>query len=100
MKGAALLTLSMILLSPISATHIHAMDRQSDQNQARNQMKSGKVKSLREIEGIVIPRMGGAEYLGPEYDSIAQVYRLKFIDKGRVIFVDVDARTGQILQRR
>jgi uncharacterized membrane protein YkoI len=40
------------------------------------------------------------EYLGPEYDGNAQVYRLKFIDGGRVIFVDVDARSGSILRQR
>jgi uncharacterized membrane protein YkoI len=40
------------------------------------------------------------QYLGPEYDPSAQVYRLKFINKDRVIFVDVDARTGNILRQR
>jgi uncharacterized membrane protein YkoI len=44
--------------------------------------------------------MKGMEYLGPEYDPEARVYRLKFIDNGRVIFVDVDARTGAILRQR
>ena len=37
------------------------------------------------------------QYLGPEYDPTAMAYRLKFIQDGRVVFVDVDARTGQIL---
>jgi uncharacterized membrane protein YkoI len=37
------------------------------------------------------------QYLGPEYDPTAMAYRLKFIQGGRVVFVDVDARTGQIL---
>jgi uncharacterized membrane protein YkoI len=40
------------------------------------------------------------QYLGPEYDSFAQVYRLKFIDKDRVIFVDVDARSGEIIRQQ
>lgn len=71
-----------------------------DQGKAREQMNSGKVLSLREIEGRIVPRMRGMEYLGPEYDGNAQVYRLKFIDGGRVIFIDVDARSGQILRQR
>jgi len=71
-----------------------------DQGKAREQMNSGKVLSLREIEGRIVPRMRGMEYLGPEYDGNAQVYRLKFIDGGRVIFVDVDARSGSILRQR
>ncbi|MEE9433545.1 MAG: PepSY domain-containing protein [Sphingorhabdus sp.] len=74
--------------------------RRGDQVNAREQMKSGKVMSLREIEARVLPRMRGKEYLGPEYDSGAQVYRLKFIEKNRVIFVDVDARSGRVLRQR
>ena len=48
---------------------------------------------LREIEERVLPSMPGMEYLGPEYDPTAMAYRLKFIRDGRVVFVDVDART-------
>mgnify|MGYP000850427515 CR=1 FL=1 len=44
--------------------------------------------------------MNGAQYLGPEYDPVALAYRLKFIRDGRVIFVDVDARTGSIIRQR
>jgi hypothetical protein len=55
---------------------------------------------LREIEANIVPRMRGMQYLGPEYDSSAQVYRLKFIDRDRVIFVDVDARTGNVIRQR
>lgn len=41
--------------------------------------------------------MPGMQYLGPEYDAAAMAYRLKFIRDGRVVFVDVDARSGSIL---
>jgi len=74
--------------------------RNSDQKNAREQKKAGKVLALRQIETRVLPRMKGMQYLGPEYDSTAQVYRLKFIQKDRVIFVDVDARSGRMLKRR
>jgi hypothetical protein len=61
-------------------------------------MRAGNVLSLRQIEGQVVPRMRGQQYLGPAYDSTAMAYRLKFIDqKGHVTYVDVDARTGRIL---
>jgi hypothetical protein len=69
------------------------------QGAARKEMRAGNVLSLREIERRVLPTMGDAEYLGPAYDSAAMAYRLKFIKKGRVMFVDVDARTGKILRR-
>jgi uncharacterized membrane protein YkoI len=77
-----------------------AQARRDDQGGVRQDVQEGKVKSLRQIEGSVLPRMRGMQYLGPEYDSVAQVYRLKFINKDRVIFVDVDAKTGTILRQR
>jgi uncharacterized membrane protein YkoI len=77
-----------------------AQARRGEQVQARMDMAAGQVKPLREIERKVIPRMRGMQYLGPEYDSLAQVYRLKFIDKDRVIFVDVDARSGEIIRQQ
>ncbi|ASK88126.1 PepSY domain-containing protein [Sphingorhabdus sp. SMR4y] len=76
-----------------------AADRRGEQNEARAQMMAGKVKSIRSIENRILPRMGDSEYIGPEFDPGAQVYRLKFIRDGRVIFVDVDGRTGSILRQ-
>ena len=69
------------------------------QGQVRRDMKAGAVRSLREIEQRVLPAMPGMEYLGPEYDPAAMVYRLKFIRQGRVVFVDVDARSGTIISQ-
>jgi hypothetical protein len=86
---------SIVFLSPVTAD-----PRRGEQNEARQDMRAGKVKSLREIEANVVPRMRGMQYLGPEYDPTAQVYRLKFIDRDRVIFVDVDGRTGSVLRQR
>ena len=71
----------------------------TDQDQARREMQAGRVLSLRQIEKRILPQMKGSEYLGPAYDSAARAYRLKFIKKGRVTYVDVDARTGRIINR-
>lgn len=84
----------------VTAVPAHAVQRDNEQKVARAQMMAGKGKSLRSIENKVLPRMAGSQYLGPEYDPAAQVYRLKFIQKGHVIFVDVDGRTGAILRER
>ncbi|MDE2436269.1 MAG: PepSY domain-containing protein [Sphingomonadales bacterium] len=70
-----------------------------EQGQVRKEMRAGNVRSLREIEAKVLPTMPGAQYLGPEYDPTALAYRLKFIRDGRVIFIDVDARSGEILRQ-
>lgn len=71
----------------------------AEQNQARKERKAGNVRSLRDIEREVLPRMPGMQYLGPEYDPAAMAYRLKFIQDGRLYFVDVDARTGRVIGR-
>lgn len=73
--------------------------QRDDQGEARKEMKAGNQLSLREIEKRVIPQMGKAEYLGPTYDAAAHAYRLKFIKNGRVVYIDVDARTGKIINR-
>jgi len=71
-----------------------------EQGQVRRDMRAGNVRSLREIEGRVLPTMPGMQYLGPEYDPGAMAYRLKFIRDGRVVFVDVDARSGAVIGHR
>ena len=82
------------------SAHAPALAQQnSDQGEARKEMRAGNVLSLRDIEGRVLPTMRGAHYLGPEYDPVAMAYRLKFIRDGRVSFVDVDARSGEIRSR-
>ena len=43
--------------------------------------------------------MAGAQYIGVEFDPGSAVYTLKFLRDGRVIWVDVDGRTGQVLGR-
>ena len=74
--------------------------RRDAQGEVRKDMRDGNVRSLREIEKRVLPTMAGMQYLGPEYDPAAMAYRLKFIRDGRVVFVDVDARSGQVLRQR
>lgn len=76
-----------------------AAQSRSDQGEARKEMQAGNILRSREIEARILPTMRDAEYLGFAYDSTAMAYRLKFIREGRVLFVDVDARTGRVLRR-
>ena len=87
--GVALCAPGMALASP----------PHDEQHEARRELRAGNVHSLRDIEREVLPTMPGSQYLGPEYDPEAMAYRLKFIRDGHVLFVDVDARTGQVLSR-
>jgi len=100
MAGAVLALLGVC--APVLA--VDAVDasaqRRGEQDDARKQLRAGEVKSLREIEAIVLPRMSGKQYVGFNYYPAQQMYRLRFIEDGRVIFVDVDARTGAIIAQR
>jgi uncharacterized membrane protein YkoI len=83
----------------VAAPAAQAQGSRDDQGRAREEMEAGNVLSLRQIEGIVLPQMRGMQYLGPAYDSAAVAYRLKFIKDGKVYYVDVDARSGRIINR-
>ena len=60
--------------------------------------RDGHSMPLPQIERRVMPFMGpNADYLGPELNG--GTYRMKFIQNGRVIWVDVDPQTGRIVRR-
>ena len=71
--------------------------RDRDQDAALRGLQEGRIKSLRSIESAIVPRMRGFDYLGPELDPSSGRYRLKFLRAGQVVWIDVDARTGQVL---
>lgn len=68
-----------------------------EQERAWEATRDGRSMPLPQIERRVMPFMGGADYLGPELNN--GVYRMKFIQNGRVIWVDVDPQTGRIIRR-
>ena len=72
-------------------------DRPRDQDRAFRATQEGRSMPLPQIERRVIPRMGGADYLGPEMRG--GNVRMKFLDRGKVIWVDVDPRTGRIVNK-
>ena len=91
-----------LLIGPIGTTgasaQVRSLQPNDEQASAREQMQAGRNMPIREIERRIIPQMEGDEYIGFEYDPAAQAYRLKFIREGRVIWVDVDARTARVLR--
>ena len=96
-RAARLLFAPLLLALPLAA---QAKPPRDAQGEVRKDMREGNVRSLREIERRVLPTKRDMQYLGPEYDPAAMAYRLKFIRDGRVVFVDVDARSGQVLNER
>jgi hypothetical protein len=53
---------------------------------------------LPEIQRRVTPLVPpNADYLGPEFNG--DTYRFKYIENGKVIWIDVDAATGRVKGR-
>lgn len=73
--------------------------RDREQEAALRALKEGRIMSLRSLESMIVPkmRMRGFDYLGPELDASSERYRLKFMGGGQVVWIDVDARTGQVI---
>lgn len=94
MKFFVATCLAGLVLTPAAGAR-----RQRDQDRAFAARRAGQIMPLHEIEGRIVPRMPGCDYLGPEFDANSGVYRLKFMRGGTVIFVDVDGRNGQIIGR-
>jgi hypothetical protein len=68
-----------------------------EQDAALRAMQEGRILPLRAIEAMIVPKMRGFNYLGPELDASSGRYRLKFMRGPQVIWIDVDGRNGQIV---
>jgi len=71
-------------------------DPPRDANRAFQGVREGRSMPLPQLERRVMPMMGGADYLGPELNG--DTTRFKFIQNGRVIWVDVDGQ-GRVVRR-
>ena len=92
--------LSALALTGAAARDPVAPRRQdSGQEAASARRQNGGLLPLRAIEGRVVPQMRDAQYLGFLFDPQTNIYTLKFLRNGSVIWVDADGRTGNILRR-
>ena len=91
--------LAFLFLAGMVAPAFDAVQRHSDQRSAFEQRRDGKLLPLREIERRIVPAMKNAQYIGMEFDGTAGIYTLKFLREGRVIWVEVDGRSGQVIGR-
>lgn len=74
-----------------------ARPRDKEQDSAWRGTQQGRIIPLRAIEARIVPQMHGFNYIGPEYYADSGRYRLKFIRGPRVVWIDVDAHTGQVV---
>ena len=49
------------------------------------------------IKRRVDAAVGGATYVGSEFNPSSNRYRLKYVKNGKVMWVDADGRTGDII---
>ena len=97
MRFLFLLVAAGLAVSPLHAAQRGLLQRDRDQNAAYQAMQQGRVLSLPEIRArIHIP---GAQYIGAEVIT-PTIYRLKYMRGTEVIWIDVDARTGRIVNRQ
>jgi hypothetical protein len=88
--------LALASLAPATAD---SRPRDREQDAAFRGAQDGSFVPLRQIEARIVPQMRGFRYLGPELDPSAGRYRLKFMRGPQVVWIDVDARSGQVIGR-
>ena len=71
--------------------------RRDEQDAARRAMLDGQVMPFAMIKRRVDATMGGATYVGSEFNPSSNRYRLKYVKDGKVMWVDADGRTGDII---
>ncbi len=94
-----ILRVSPLVLVAAAALGSAQSSRQSEPYASYRDTHAGVVKSLQTIEAGVVPGMKrqGASYIGAEYSPQSLQYRLKFMNDGAVIWIDVDGRSGAII---
>ena len=95
MKQLRILILAAVILGGLSSAPALA-DPPRDADKAFRSREQGRSMPLPQLERRVMPMMGGADYLGPEMNG--DTYRFKFMQNGRVIWVDVDGK-GRVVRR-
>lgn len=74
-----------------------AGNRRDEQDAARRAMLDGQVMPFAMIKRRVDATMNGASYVGSEFNPASNRYRLKYVKDGKVMWVDADGRTGDII---
>ncbi|EQB13123.1 MULTISPECIES: hypothetical protein [Sphingobium] len=90
--GAGMLMAAMLMIPAADAG-----GRRDEQDAARRAMLDGHVMPFSMIKRRVDAAVGGATYVGSEFNPSSNRYRLKYVKNGKVMWVDADGRTGDII---
>lgn len=98
MKVPFFLTLlsSLLVIGAVAPPDVMARGPKDEQDAARRAMLEGRVMPFSVIKRRLEREMGDATYVGSEFHPKSNRYRLKYVRDGRVVWVDVDGRTGEI----
>ena len=99
MRQLILLIAALGLATPAVARDARdqrGLNRLREQDNAYRATQQGRIRPLPEIRARI--NVPGAEFIGVEFDG--RIYRLKYMRGGEVIWIDVDAETGQIVRRQ
>lgn len=91
----AAITAALALAVAIPAAD--AGNRRDEQDAARRAMLEGQVMPFAMIKRRVDAAVDGASYVGSEFNPSSNRYRLKYVKDGKVVWVDADGRTGDII---
>lgn len=96
-KSFVSLALAATAFVGLAVPEADALGRRDEQDAARKAMLDGHVMPFSILKRRVESEMGDATYLGSEFNAGANRYRLKYVKDGKVVWVDVDGRTGDII---
>lgn len=63
-------------------------------NDVQDMVRAGEILPFEAIQRRVMQETRG-EYVGSDFQPSTRMYRFRFLKDGNLIYVDVDARTGQ-----
>lgn len=90
-------SLGAMLAIALAIPAADAGNRRDEQDAARRAMLDGQVMPFALIKRRVDAAVGGATYVGSEFNPSSNRYRLKYVKDGKVMWVDADGRTGDII---
>ena len=96
MRVLILLAVALGLFLPAPAAEARGLQRVREQDNAYRATQQGRAIPFVEIRARI--RVPGATFIGVEFDG--RIYRLKYMRGAEVIWIDVDAQTGRIVQRQ
>jgi hypothetical protein len=97
MRPVSALIVALIGMTAAVSAPAAAGPREREQAEAFKGARDGRIIPLRAIEERIVTKMRGFSYLGPEYYADIGRYRLKFLRGQRVVWIDVDARSRDLV---